>query len=81
MSNGDMVLVKATQHFKKQLQDNAESLEVPEWGVTIFYRPMNGKQRDAILKHINDGHVFEALVESILTRARDEDGRSATGEN
>lgn len=75
MNNGDMVLAKATQHFKKQLQDNAESMEVPEWETTIFYRPMNGKQRDSILKFINDGHIFEALVESILTRARDEDGK------
>jgi len=73
--NGDMILNKATEHFKLQLQNNSDSITVPEWGTEIYYRPMNGKQRDSILKYINDGHIFEALVESILTRARDEDGK------
>lgn len=75
MSNGDFALAKATEHFKSQLQDKAESVEVPEWGVTVHFRPMNGKQRDAISKHITEGNITEACVESILVRARDEDGK------
>jgi hypothetical protein len=75
MMNGDLILSKATEHFKQQLQNNSESVAVPEWETEVYYRPMNGKQRDAILKYINDGHIFEALVESILTRSRDENGK------
>lgn len=74
MAAGDRVLEQATAHFKKQIQDNTESVEVPEWGTTVYYRPMNGRQRDAILKYVNEGHIFEALVESIIVRARDEEG-------
>jgi|LWDU01.1.fsa_nt_gi hypothetical protein len=75
MSDGDMVLAKATQHFRQQIQNNVSVLTVPEWGTDIHYRPMNGKQRDAIIKHVNDGHIMEAYVESILTRARDDNGK------
>ncbi|HIE84797.1 MAG TPA: hypothetical protein EYQ00_13565 [Dehalococcoidia bacterium] len=75
MSIGDSVLAKATTHFREQLQNKSESISVPEWGETIHYRPMNGRQRDAIIKHVNDGHLMEAYVESILLRARDEDGK------
>ena len=73
--NGDLILSKATTHFKEKLSNNVESVEVPEWDCTIYYRPMNGKQRDSILKHVNEGNIFRALVESILTRARDESGK------
>ncbi len=75
MSTGDALLSKATQHFREQLQNKSESIEVSEWGETIHYRPMNGKQRDAILKYINAGQLMEAYVESIVLRSRDEDGK------
>jgi hypothetical protein len=75
MSTGDAILAKATQHFREQLQNKSDTINVSEWGETIHYRPMNGKQRDAIIKHVNDGHLMEAYVESIVLRARDEDGK------
>lgn len=73
---GDTILERASAHFTEQLQNHTGSVSVPEWGTTIYYRPMNGKQRDAILKCVNDGNLFEALVESIILRARDEDGKA-----
>ena len=74
------VLQRATEHFRNQLEDNAETIDVPEWGdgnvpLTIYYKPMTAKQSDAIFKYVNSGEMYAAMVEALVLRARHEDGK------
>lgn len=69
------VIEKAKQHFRNQISNRQDSVVVPEWGVTLWYKPMNAKQRDAVFKLANEGKYHEAMVENIIMRALDEDGK------
>lgn len=72
----NIVLSNAQKHFKEQLQNNpCDPIHVPEWDCTIHYRPMTGKQSDAILKYVNEGALFGAMVESLIQRAKTEDNK------
>jgi hypothetical protein len=69
------VLSKAIEHFKDRVGDKMLSIEVPEWGTTIYYKAVSSfKEQSAILQLHNQGKVVEALVETIVTKARKEDG-------
>lgn len=42
------ILEKAKNHFRERLAAGLGSIEVPEWGTTIHFRPLNLKERDRI---------------------------------
>lgn len=69
------VLEKAKQHFRSQIANKQDSFYVPEWDTTIYYKPMNARQQDAIFKLANEGKIIEAMVENMILRALDEDGK------
>ena len=74
MSNGAQVLVNIEKHWRSQLDKQMGEVVVPEWDVTIFFKPMNLSQQNRIFKYANEGSL-ESLVETLLIRALDADGR------
>ena len=68
------ILAKAKEHFNSQLSGELKSLEVPEWGSTIYYKPMNIVQRDKIMKHALNNELGAAAVEAVILRSLKEDG-------
>jgi hypothetical protein len=69
------ILERAKQHFRTQISGEMKDIKVPEWGCTIYVRPMNGMQRDAIMKAVAENKLFEAQVETVIARSLDGDGK------
>lgn len=70
------VLNNATKHFKDQLASGLKSVEVPEWNTTVYYKsatPFSVEQK-IIALHAK-GELVEALVETLIAKALDEDGK------
>ena len=69
------ILEKATAHFRNQISGEMKSINVPEWECKIFYKSANSlKDEGKILELSQQGKTIEALVESLIIRARNEDG-------
>ncbi|MDH5528363.1 MAG: hypothetical protein OEY97_13815 [Nitrospirota bacterium] len=68
------ILEKAKGHFKERLSAGMGTVEVPEWGTTIHFRPLNLKERDRIHQFAAKDSL-EALVETLIVRALDADGK------
>lgn len=51
-------------------------IEVPEWETTVYYRPaITLAQQTKVLEFHNKGKLVDALVETLIVRARHEDGK------
>ena len=74
MSNGAQILAKAKTHWREKLVAPMESVVVPEWDTTIFFRPTTLAQRNTIFRYANDGSL-ESLAQTLIIRALDEDGK------
>ncbi len=49
---------------------------VPEWDTTLYFRPATTfAQEQGVVKLHTEGKMTEALVETLITRALDEDGK------
>jgi len=70
------VLEKATAHFRNQISGEMKSTTVPEWGdAKIFWKSATTlREEGKILELSQQGKTVEALVESLIVRARNEDG-------
>jgi hypothetical protein len=69
------VIQRATQHFRAKLDGSLQSVEVPEWEATVYYYPTTPlKDESAILKLQQEGKTVEALVQSLVVKARNADG-------
>jgi len=69
------ILEKATAHYRSKLDGSLLSLEVPEWDTIVYYRPTTTlKEESTVLKLQQEGKTIEALVQSIIVKARNEDG-------
>lgn len=52
------------------------SIEVPEWETTVYYKQYsNFMTEQKIIEYHNDGKLAEALVETLIQKALDEDGK------
>jgi len=72
MSN---VLEKATAHFRNQISGEMKTIEVPEWETKIWFKSVtNLREEGKILELNQQGKSVEAVVESIIIRARNQDG-------
>ena len=70
------VIQNATQHFKEVLAQDMRSVEVPEWDTTLYFKPtVSFAQEQNVIKLHSDGKMVEALVESLINRAVDADGK------
>jgi hypothetical protein len=70
------ILDKATAHFRNQISGKLQSVTVPEWENTKIYFKMAStlKEEGRILELSQQGKSVEALVESLIVKARNEDG-------
>ncbi len=69
------VLQKATQHFRSKLDGSLEKIHVPEWEVDVYFYPTTPlKDESSILKLQQEGKTVEALVQSLIIKARNADG-------
>lgn len=70
------VIDKATAHFRNQISGEMKSIKVPEWGdAEIFWKSATTlRDEGKILELSQAGKTVEALVESLILRARNEDG-------
>ncbi|CAB5224065.1 hypothetical protein UFOVP389_32 [uncultured Caudovirales phage] len=69
------VLDKATAHFRNQISGAMQIIDVPEWETKIYYKSaVSLKEEGKILELSQQGKTVEALVESLIVRARNEDG-------
>lgn len=69
------VLEKATAHFRNQISGEMKSIEVPEWGCKVYYKSVTTlKEEGRILELTQQSKTTEALVESLIIKARNEDG-------
>lgn len=69
------ILEKATAHFRNQIAGEMKMIEVPEWETKIYFKSASSlKDEGRILELSQQGKTIEALVESLIIRARNEDG-------
>lgn len=69
------ILEKATAHFRNKISGSMRKIHVDEWDCDIWVRNSSTLKEEAkILEFSQQGKTVEALVESIIAKARNEDG-------
>ena len=68
-------LDKATSHFRTKLGGALKSITVPEWELTIYFKEtITLKEQSKLIELATGGKTTEALVETLITKARNADG-------
>lgn len=76
MSDKINIMENATKHFKEQLSGDLLQIEVPEWDAIIWFKPaFTFAQQEKIITLSNDGKMVEALVETLIVRSLDKEGK------
>ena len=77
MTNKVNPMDKVTAHFRNKISGEAKSITVPEWdNLTIYYKTSNTLEAEGRLVELaQKGKTIEALVETLITKAMDEDGK------
>lgn len=69
------ILEKATAHFRNKLSNEMQSIYVPEWDAKIYFKAVNTlKEESKLVELAQQGKTVEALVETLIIKARNEDG-------
>lgn len=69
------VLDKATAHFRGRISGEMKSIHVPEWDCKIWFKSATTlKEQSKLIELSQQGKTVEALVESLIVKARNEDG-------
>jgi hypothetical protein len=69
------ILDKATSHFREKLSGDLKSIDVPEWDAKIFFKSViTLREQSKLIELSSQGKQVEALVESLVVKARNEDG-------
>ena len=69
------VIDKATAHFRNKISGEMRRIHVDEWECDIWVRASSTLREEAkVLELSQQGKTVEALVESIIAKARNEDG-------
>ena len=71
------VLQQAKKHFHSLNSGEMNSIEVPEWGTTVYWKMggLNFAQQSKVIELTNAGKTAEALVEMLILRAIDAEGK------
>jgi hypothetical protein len=70
------VLNKAKGHFRDQLAGELNSMEVPEWETTIYWKNVaTFVQEQKVIELHGKGELVAALVETLIQKALDKDGK------
>jgi hypothetical protein len=74
------ILEKATAHFRNKIGGEMRKISVPEWECDIWVKnSATLREESKILELSQQGKSVEALVESIIVKARNEDGTKMFG--
>jgi hypothetical protein len=66
---------KATSHFREKLSAAMKTVDVPEWSCKIYFKnSVNLKDQSKLIELASTGKTVEALVETLIVKARNEDG-------
>lgn len=69
------VIDKATNHFRAKIAGEMKKITVPEWECDIYFKTSSTlKEESKLLELAQQGKTVEALVESLIAKARNEDG-------
>lgn len=69
------VLKQATSHYQRQLAGDMKKVHVPEWDVDLYYRTVSSLRAESeVVELTRAGKSVEALVVSIINKARDQEG-------
>jgi hypothetical protein len=69
------VLEKATAHFRNRISGEMNKVVVPEWECDVYFKSAsNLKEESRVLELSQQGKAVEALVESLIIKARNADG-------
>lgn len=70
------VLESATSHFRAKISQEMKYVPVPEWGdVKIYFKPsITLREQSRLIELATAGKTVEALVETLIVKARNEDG-------
>jgi hypothetical protein len=69
------ILEKATSHFRAKISGDMQKVHVPEWECDIYFKPtLNLKEQGKLIELASQGKQVEALVESLIIKARNADG-------
>jgi len=70
------VLTKARGHFKDQLAGELNSMEVPEWESTIYWKSISTfVQEQKVIELHGKGELVAALVETLIQKALTKEGK------
>lgn len=70
------ILDKATKHFNEAISSELKEYYVEEWDETIYYKKgTNFAQEAKVIEFQNQGKTAEALVQVLINRALDKDGK------
>jgi len=70
------VITKAKGHFRDQLTGNLNSIEVPEWDTTVYFKNVSTfAQEQKILELHAKGELVAALVETLVQKSLDKNGK------
>lgn len=72
-ANAFDLLGQAKLHFADLVKGEARLLEVPEWGLSLYVRPPNVRERSRMVELSQAGKI-EGFAEMIVMRARTEAG-------
>jgi hypothetical protein len=69
------VLDKATAHFRSRIGGEMKKITVPEWECDIYFKSStNLREQSKLIELSQQGKTVEALVESLIIKARHQDG-------
>lgn len=69
------VLDKATNHFRNKLSAEMKKIRVPEWDCDIYFKnTVTLREQSKLVELASQGKQVEALVESLIVKARNADG-------
>ena len=73
--NSNKVLERATKHFQTKIGGAMKKVNVPEWDCDIWFKEANTLKEEAkLIELAQQGKTVEALVETLIIKARNEDG-------
>ena len=65
----------AESHYADAIAGEMQSIEVPEWGRTIYFRPATIHDNEKVLQLNAENKQAEALVVAFIAHARDAEGK------
>jgi len=69
------VIANAKTHFKTKLTDKLECIDVPEWETKVYFKgSATLKQTEEVVALHRENKVAEALAQTLVSRALNEDG-------